>query len=133
MPQALRSRQSLRGRTKSGVSTRWADSMALHEQSIGATDEWYTPARVFDALGCRFDMDVSAPDDRRFVCTPTSRWISVDSLEHDWEGFIWMNAPFGGRNALRPWLREFFAHRNGIALVPDRTSAPWWQQICSAG
>lgn len=103
--------------------------MSLHEQSVGATDEWYTPKRVFDALGCRFDMDVSAPHDRRFVCTPTSRWISVDSLDHDWDGFIWMNAPFGGRNALRPWLGKFFKHRNGIALVPDRTSAPWWQEF----
>ena len=26
-----------------------------------------------------------------------------------------------------PWLDKFFAHGNGIALVPDRTSAPWWQ------
>jgi hypothetical protein len=25
------------------------------------------------------------------------------------------------------WLEKFFAHRNGVALVPDRTSAPWWQ------
>lgn len=103
--------------------------MALHEQCLGATDEWYTPKHVFDALGCRFDMDVSAPQDRRFVSTPTSRWITSDSLSRDWEGFIWMNPPFGGRNGLVPWLEKFFAHGNGIALVPDRTSAPWWQQF----
>ena len=35
--------------------------MALHEQSVGATDEWYTPPRVFDALGCSFDLDVASP------------------------------------------------------------------------
>lgn len=38
-----------------------------------------------------------------------------------------MNPPFGARNGLVPWLARFFNHGNGIALVPDRTSAPWWQ------
>jgi hypothetical protein len=38
-----------------------------------------------------------------------------------------MNAPFGGRGELEPWLKKFVAHGDGIALVPDRTSAPWWQ------
>lgn len=40
-----------------------------------------------------------------------------------------MNPPFGGRNGLVPWLRKFVEHSNGIALVPDRTSAPWWQEF----
>jgi hypothetical protein len=38
-----------------------------------------------------------------------------------------MNPPFGGRNELAPWLDKFIAHYNGIALTPDRTSAPWFQ------
>lgn len=101
--------------------------MALHEQCLGATDEWYTPRHVFDALGCRFDMDVAAPVKRDFVSVPTSRFITSNSLSLDWYGFLWMNPPFGSRNGLVPWLDKFFAHGNGIALVPDRTSAPWWQ------
>ncbi|MEV4610652.1 hypothetical protein MRBLMR1_005789 [Neorhizobium sp. LMR1-1-1.1] len=40
---------------------------------------------------------------------------------------MWMNPPFGGRNGLVPWLDKFFRHGNGVALVPDRTSAPWFQ------
>lgn len=103
--------------------------MSVHNQNVGKTDEWYTPLHVFDALGCRFDIDVSAPNDLRYVSTPTSRWISTDSLEHDWQGFVWMNPPFGGRNGIAPWLAKFFAHGNGIALAPDRTSAPWWQEF----
>jgi hypothetical protein len=39
-----------------------------------------------------------------------------------------MNPPFGGRNALDPWLDKLFLHGNGIALVPDRTSAPWFRK-----
>lgn len=38
------------------------------------------------------------------------------------------NPPFGGRNGLEPWLEKFFEHGNGIALTPDRTSAPWFQK-----
>lgn len=27
-----------------------------------------------------------------------------------------------------PWLRKFFAHGDGLCLVPDRSSAPWFQR-----
>jgi hypothetical protein len=103
--------------------------MALHEQCVGATDEWYTPAYVFEAMGCQFDLDVASPFERLHV--PTRCWLTIndDGLKYApfWFGLIWMNAPFGGRNGLVPWLAAFFKHGNGIALVPDRTSAPWWQ------
>ncbi|AHE52664.1 hypothetical protein [Sphingomonas sanxanigenens] len=101
----------------------------------GASDEWYTPPHVFEALGCRFDMDVAAPrlipswiGDRLIPTSPKGgrRWLWENSLEREWHGFIWMNPPFGGRNALAPWLDKFFAHGDGIALTPDRTSAPWF-------
>lgn len=102
--------------------------MALHEQSAGKTDEWYTPKHVFDALGCSFNMDV-ASSNPPVPWVPTSRHLWERSLEQKWEGFIWMNPPFGGRNGIAPWLEKFFRHGNGIALAPDRTSAPWWQQF----
>lgn len=102
--------------------------MALHEQSVGATDEWYTPPHVFEALGCEFDLDVASPGQAVTPWIPALGFITDRSLERQWSGFVWMNPPFGGRNGLEPWLRKFFAHGNGIALVPDRTSAPWWQQ-----
>ena len=99
--------------------------MSAWEPCLGASDEWYTPAFIFDALGETFDLDVAAPfDGPRHV--PTDSWIYDLSLERAWSGFIWMNPPFGGRNGLVPWLDRFFAHGNGIALTPDRTSAPWW-------
>lgn len=93
----------------------------------GRSDNWYTPAYVFDALGCTFDMDVAAPPGGEGTFVPTSAWLSERSLERDWAGFVWMNPPFGGRNGLAPWLDKFFAHGNGIALTPDRTSAPWFR------
>jgi hypothetical protein len=46
----------------------------------------------------------------------------------EWNGFIWMNPPFGKRNSISLWLDKINAHGDGIALTPDRTSAPWWQK-----
>lgn len=58
--------------------------------------------------------------------TPASRQLLGDGLSEPWEGFVWMNPPFGGRNGIEPWLTRFFEHGDGIALTPDRTSAPWF-------
>jgi len=100
--------------------------MGVHETK-GKSDEWYTPKYVFDALGCKFDLDVASPTQETFV--PASNFIFDSSLDRAWNGFVWMNPPFGGRNGIIPWLDKFVEHSNGIALTPDRTSAPWWQDI----
>jgi hypothetical protein len=102
--------------------------MALHEQSVGATNEWYTPEPVFTALGCAFDVDVASPGQAITPWIPAAQFITTHD-EPIWRGFIWMNAPFGARMGLVPWLERFFQHGSGIALVPDRTSCPWWQEF----
>lgn len=98
-----------------------------HWETAGASDEWYTPAYVFEALGCSFDLDVAHPA-ARATHVPARQFIAANSLEQNWFGYVWMNPPFGARNSLKPWLDKFFDHGNGIALTPDRTSAPWWQE-----
>lgn len=102
--------------------------MSIWEPNLGASDEWYTPRYVFDALGEWFDMDAAAPVSGG-PHVPTNHWITPerDGLKETWNGFVWMNPPFGGRNGLVPWLDKFFDHGSGIALTPDRTSAPWGQ------
>ena len=96
-------------------------------ESAGETDEWYTPRYIFDALKETFDLDVACPPEGpRHV--PTLKWYSKDSLSLSWYGFVWMNPPFGHQSTKRAWLKKFFEHGNGIALVPDRTSAPWFQE-----
>ena len=96
-----------------------------HWEAAGKTDEWYTPKYLFDALGCRFDLDVAASPGGCHV--PALYFERHDGLKSEWRGFVWMNPPFGGRNGLIPWLEKFSEHGDGIALVPDRTSAPWFQ------
>lgn len=103
--------------------------MASYEKQ-GESDEWYTPAYIFEALGVRFDLDVACPPEGpRHV--PAVRWFTKeqDGLIEDWDGLVWMNPPFGHQSTKRLWLRKFFDHGNGIALLPDRTSAPWWQEF----
>lgn len=102
--------------------------MAAYEKA-GESDEWYTPRYVFDALQLQFDLDVAAPPSGpRHV--PCNKWFTFveDGLSQPWDGIVWMNPPFGNQKLKRQWLNKFFDHGNGIALVPDRTSAPWFQE-----
>lgn len=98
-------------------------------EETGKSDNWRTPAYVFKAMGVVFDFD-AAGIRGTFGNVPCQHSISQDSLETEWPAdfFVWLNPPFGGRNGLKPWLDKFFAHGNGVALVPDRTSAPWFQE-----
>lgn len=98
-------------------------------EALGKTDEWYTPPEVFTALACTFDLDVAGAHKAN---VPAHCAIYSDSLSAQWKGFVWMNPPFGGRNGCAPWLQKFIQHGNGIALVPDRTSAPWFQDAFPA-
>jgi hypothetical protein len=102
-----------------------------HWETVGGSDEWFTPKYIFDALGCHFDIDVACPWGGP-MHTPTGLWLSQEddafAMYEFWKGmFIWMNPPFGGRNGIEPWLDMFFRNGNGIALSPDRTSAPWFR------
>jgi hypothetical protein len=97
--------------------------MAAYE-TRGQSDDWYTPAYIFDALGEHFYLDVAAAESGpRYV-----PWLWRDGLSEKWSGFVWMNPPFG-QHTKRVWLAKFFEHGNGVALVPDRTSAPWFQEF----
>ncbi len=95
----------------------------------GASDDWLTPKYIFDALGVKFDVDVAA---ELFANghVPASTRINSSGLTWHWhpDWFVWMNPPFGGRNGILPWLDKFVEHGDGVALTPDRTSAPWFQR-----
>lgn len=101
----------------------------MSHESRGASDEWYTPKYIFDALGITFDMDVAHPRDHTHTHVPARSFLYEDALSQEWRGTIWMNPPFGnGDKAKLKWMDRFFDHDDGIALTPDRTSAPWFQR-----
>ena len=100
----------------------------MSHESIGKSDEWYTPKYIFEALGVRFSMDVAGDLENPFQSVPCD-YASDNGLLEAWEGLVWMNPPFGKRDGLWLWVDRFINHGNGIALVPDRTSAQWWQHL----
>lgn len=100
--------------------------MAEHEPSIGATDDWFTPPEIFDALGVTFDLDPCSPGRGHWVPARSIYTKDDDGLAQAWHGLVWMNPPFGGRNGHVPWLAKFFAHGNGIGLARACTSSGWW-------
>jgi hypothetical protein len=99
------------------------------------SSEWYTPRAIFESMpGVAFDMDVASPIGGAAVVPwiPTRRHLTQedDGLAVPWEGFIWMNPPFGLRHGLRDWLTRFVAHADGVALLPATSYARWWHDIC---
>lgn len=102
--------------------------MAEHENSIGASDEWYTPPAMLAAIGERFDLDPCSPGAQHWVPAERIYTKSDDGLAQNWSGFVFMNPPFGGRNGHLPWLEKFLSHGNGIAVVRAYTSAGWFHK-----
>ena len=105
--------------------------MAEHEPSIGASDDWYTPADLLEAIGETYDLDPCAPEyGRAYYAVKAAREYTItdDGLSKPWEGFVFMNPPFGGRNGHVPWLVKFLEHGYGIAVVRAYTSAGWFHE-----
>ena len=65
--------------------------MTHREQAIGASDDWYTPARVFEALGTTFDLDVAAPPEGPGQWTGDERIIP---FADEAEAFAWAQENF---------------------------------------
>ncbi len=90
------------------------------------SDEWYTPAILFNQLGLDFDLDVASafnskthvPADRRYT-------INDDGLTQPWIGRVWMNPPYSKPS---PWVDKWLKHRYGIALLPMAKSR-WFNRL----
>jgi hypothetical protein len=103
--------------------------MAEHEPSIGATDDWFTPPQIFEALGLTFDLDPCSPGAGHWVPARKIFTVHDDGLRRPWDGLVFMNPPFGGRNGHVPWLQKFLAHGNGVAICRAYTSSGWWHDL----
>lgn len=79
------------------------------------SDDWYTPAWVFDGLGIQFDLDVAAPDGGA-PNVPAARYYTVadDGLLQPWHGVVWCNPPYSAPTA---WCRKWATHDDGCLLV----------------
>lgn len=100
-------------------------------ETTGLTDEWYTPPDLLEALDTRFDLDPCSPGEGHWVPADKIYTKKDDGLLQPWEGFVFMNPPFGGRNGHVPWLKKFMVHGYGIAIVRAYTSAEWFHEHAS--
>ena len=79
------------------------------------SDDYYTPAWVFERMGIEFDIDVCAPPGGvPWVPAKRSFDQADDGLSQPWDGRVWMNPPYSNT---APWAERFIAHGNGVALV----------------
>ena len=97
-------------------------------QRTVASDEWYTPKEIIDALG-EFDLDPCAPMQPLW---PTARvmWNKQDDgLAHEWGGVrVWCNPPYS-----QPLLTRFCVrmveNNNGILLTFARVDNRLFQDL----
>jgi hypothetical protein len=92
------------------------ESLFPMPQTGSTSDDYWTPAWLFDLLGLQFDLDVACPPDGP-PHTPATHWFTQETngLAQPWHGRVWMNPPFSKVN---DWAYRFMEHRNGICLVP---------------
>jgi len=102
--------------------------MSSFQSRSGSTrDDWQTPMGIIEALG-PFDLDVAANCEVPNRCARRGLTLEDDGLTASWGcAFVWCNPPYGG--AAKLWLARMADHGNGIALVPPRMGAKWFQDI----
>jgi hypothetical protein len=79
------------------------------------SDDYWTPAWVFERMDLTFDLDVCAPPGG-VEWVPAARYFTQadDGLASEWFGRVWMNPPYSDS---APWVERFIHHRHGVALV----------------
>lgn len=104
----------------------------VHEASVGATVEWYTPPQVFGRLGLTFDLDPASPGASVVPWVPADKhYTRADNgLLQEWSGRVWLNPPYGPEAV--PFLRRMIEHRHGIVLTFARTDTRIMQKLMRA-
>jgi len=85
-------------------------------------DKLRTPDYITSALG-KFDLDPCAGE---FTNIGEVNWWDgrcENGLENDWFGFVYCNPPFSEKER---WIERMIQHNNGILILPERGSAPWF-------
>lgn len=98
-----------------------------HDNVNNKSVDWYTPPTIFEDMDVNFDLDPCHPVDR-IEWIPVDRTFNIedDGLTQPWNGFVWMNPPYG--KYTKAWLEKMHKHRNGVALVFARTDTQWYHQ-----
>ncbi len=80
-----------------------------------------TPEYVYTALG-PFSLDPCAGRETN-IGAQNFDGILHCGLREPWEGLVFVNPPFSQKEQ---WIEKCIEHNNGILLLPERGSAPWF-------
>jgi hypothetical protein len=96
------------------------------QQSEFTSDDYYTPAWIFQKMDLSFDLDVASPPGG-IDYIPAARFLTQldDGLSQDWLGRVWMNPPF---SKAKIWIQKFIEHGDGVALLPMAKSN-WFNEL----
>jgi hypothetical protein len=91
-------------------------------------DTLKTPKWVYSELGI-IDLDPCAGFDTTIAKTNWAIERGENGLKKDWFGFVYCNPPFSQKEI---WSKKMIEHGNGILLLPERGSAPWFTPLAVA-
>lgn len=96
-------------------------------------DEYPTPQGLFDKLNEEFGftLDVAADPDNAKCAKFFTR--QVDGLLQPWEGVVFCNPPYSGKNIekfLDKATREQARGITSVFLLPARTGNGWFHKLC---
>jgi len=91
-------------------------------------DRLQTPPWVIQELG-PVDLDPCAGVSTYIGRTNWAIEHGKNGLDLDWFGFVYCNPPFSQKES---WAAKMIGHGNGILILPERGSAPWFGPLAEA-
>ena len=96
-------------------------------RSSNASDEWYTPREIIEALG-EFDLVPCAPVKPLWPTAKIMYNKQDNGLVQNWKGRVWLNPPYS-RPLIEQFVKRLAEHGNGIALLYNRCDNKMFQDI----
>lgn len=96
--------------------------MDVSFQRSAASDEWYTPPYIIEALG-EFDLDPCAA--HGWLTAKMHLYKEDNGLNKEWYGRVWLNPPYS-RKLICAFIEKMARHGNGIALIFNRMDIALW-------
>ncbi len=91
-------------------------------------DQLQTPPHIYKVLG-HIDLDPCAAQNTSIGAANYVLEHGQDGLLLPWHGFVYCNPPFSQKHK---WANRFVQHGNGILILPERGSAPWFAPLAAA-
>ena len=91
-------------------------------------DRLKTPEWVYSRLG-KIDLDPCAGIDTDIGSVNWAIERGENGLERNWFGFVYCNPPFSQKEV---WAEKMQEHGNGILILPERGSAPWFGPLAAS-